>query len=364
MRGIQLFVLGAAVLLIGGQALASNARLQVIHNAADPGAAVVDVYVNGTLTLDNFAFRTATPYISVPAGVPLNIGIAGPASTSAADTLKNFRVTLVVGQRYVAVANGVISPSGFASNPDGRSIALTLFSRSGMRERALLSHLVDFTVLHGATDAPMVDVLVKGLPGLPLVNDIGYGRFSAYRSVPPARYTLDVTPANDNRTIVASFHADLSGLRGGAAVVFASGFLTPSANQGGPAFGLFAALPNGTVVELPKLGTARLQVIHNAADPAAASVDVYINGTRALDNFAFRTATPFINVDAGYPVQIGIAPGSSTSAADTIANFSVTFQPGRTYVGIANGVLSPAGFAPNPNGRSIAFTLFPKQGGV
>jgi hypothetical protein len=45
---------------------------------------------------------------------------------------------------------------------------------------------------------------------------------------------------------VATFEADLSGLAGGAAVVFASGFLTPA--EGQPGFGLYAALPNGTVV--------------------------------------------------------------------------------------------------------------------
>ena len=54
--------------------------------------------------------------------------------------------------------------------------------------------------------------------------------------------------------------------------------------------------------------TARLQVIHNAADPLAASVDVYINGNKALDNFAFRTATPFIDVPSGADLNIGIAP--------------------------------------------------------
>jgi len=40
---------------------AQTTRLQVIHNAADPAASVVDVYVNGGLAIDNFEFRKATP---------------------------------------------------------------------------------------------------------------------------------------------------------------------------------------------------------------------------------------------------------------------------------------------------------------
>ena len=50
---------------------------------------------------------------------------------------------------------------------------------------------------------------------------------------------------------------------------------------------------------------------HNAADPAASSVDVYVNGTLQLDNFAFRAATPLVDVPAGVPVNIGVAPGTS-----------------------------------------------------
>jgi len=107
---------------------------------------------------------------------------------------------------------------------------------------------------------------------------------------------------------------------------------------------------------------ARLQVIHNAADPIANEVDVYLNGTLALDNFAFRTATPFIDVPAGVEINIGIAPGTSGSVNYTIKNFPVTFENGKTYVGVANGVLDPTQFTLNPDGRSIAFTIFAKDG--
>ncbi len=45
---------------------AATARLQVIHNAADPAAEAVDIYVNGDLFLPGFAFRTASAFVDVP----------------------------------------------------------------------------------------------------------------------------------------------------------------------------------------------------------------------------------------------------------------------------------------------------------
>ncbi|MBT8386869.1 MAG: DUF4397 domain-containing protein, partial [Ignavibacteria bacterium] len=345
------------VLILTGMSslFAQTARLQVIHNAADPGAVSVDIYLNGSLLLDNFGFRDATPYIDAPAGTPINIGVAGPNSTSAADTIKNFTVTLTANETYVAIANGVLDPNSFAVNPDGRSTAFTLFIKAMARENGTSSD-VDFFVLHGSSDAPTVDVLARRVATL--VDDAAYGDITNYITVPPASYILDVTPGSENSTIVASFEADLSSLGGGAAVVFASGFLTPGNNQNGPAFGIFAALPNGDVVTFPSVQLARLQVIHNAADVAAASVDIYLDGTLLLDNFAFRDATPFIDAPAGVEINIGVAPGNSGSAGDTLKNFPVTLNNGDTYVAIANGVLDPNSYAVNPDGRSTAFTLF------
>nr|MBK9651605.1 DUF4397 domain-containing protein [Bacteroidota bacterium] len=333
----------------------SFARLQVIHNAADPAAASVDVYVNGSLLLDDFGFRTATPFVDVPAGVLLNIGVAGGNSTSVNDTLKNFQVTLANGGQYLAVANGVLNPANFAANPDGKSTAFTLFLQDMMRESAMMSTDVDFRVIHGASDAPTVDVIARNVATI--VNDAPYSAITGYISVPAANYTLDVTPAAGS-PIVATFKADLSSLAGGSAVVFASGFLNPATNQNGPAFGLFAALANGTIVTLPQTSIARLQVVHNAADPAAASVDVYVNGNLLLDNFAFRTATPYVDVPADALLNIGVAGGNSTSVNDTLKNFQVTLANGGEYLAVANGVLNPANFAANPDGKSTAFTLF------
>ena len=364
------------------------ARLQVIHNAADPATEVVDVYVNGKILLDDFKFRTATSFVDVPAEIELNIGVAPASSEDSSDIIANFPVTLANGGTYVVVANGILS-DGFAPNPDGQEIQFKLFARDNVKEKGTFSFLVDALILHGATDAPAVDILVSfdksykdnssslaasmDLPQIEtfwgykwlLANDISYGDFKGYKRLLPTKFILDITPAEDNLSIVASFKADLSGLGGGAAVVFASGFLTPDANNDGPAFGLFAALPNGAVVELPMIPMekpmARLQVIHNAADPAAKMVDVYVNGKRLLDDFKFRTATPFIDVPAEVELKIGIAPADSKGAGDIIATFPVTLADGGSYIAVANGVLGD-GFAPNPDGKNIAFTLFATDG--
>jgi hypothetical protein len=233
------------------------ARLQVVHNSAEIAAAEVDVYVNGDLFLDDFAFRTATPFVDVPAGVTLNIGIAPGNSSSAGDVIANFPVVLEADETYIAVANGVLDPSGYAPNPDGRSTAFSIFPVDGVRESSSWPFLVNLLAFHGSTDAPTVDIMVQTRYfRFRLFDDLAYGDFSSQRIVYPGHFTLEVTPGSDNGTVVAAFDADLSGLGGGAAFVFASGFLNPSANQNGAAFGLFAALPDGQVIALPAASEA------------------------------------------------------------------------------------------------------------
>ena len=361
-RLIKITMLMLAAIFSGSSANAQTAELQVIHNCADPAADSVDVYVNGNLTLDNFAFRTATGFLTLPAGVDLQVGIAPKGSMSAADTLVNYTLNLTDGQRYVAIASGVLSPANFAANPESRSTSFTLLVRDNIRSASSLSGDVDFIALHGATDAPSVDIIPQS-SATPLIAGATYSDITSYLTVPAADYRLNITPAGSNSTVVASYDVDLSSLGGGAAIVFASGFLNPAANQNGPAFGLFAALPNGTVVEFPLNTFARVQVIHNAADPAAAVVDVYANSTLLIPDFAFRTATPFIDVPAGVDITIGIAPGNSMSVSDTLPGLSTTanLTAGQSYVLVADGVTDPSSFLPNPDGRQINFGLLFKS---
>ena len=112
-------------------AQAQTARLEVIHNAADAIAAEVDVYVNGGATpfIDDFAFRTSSGFVDVPAGVDLNIGIALSTSTGPSDILFTLpAVNLTAGETYIAIANGIVSPTGYMPNSTMAPFGLDVFA--------------------------------------------------------------------------------------------------------------------------------------------------------------------------------------------------------------------------------------------
>ena len=314
------------MLCMGVTLFAQTARLQVIHNSPTP---TVDVYVNNDLLLDNFAYRTATPYIDVPAGVELNIGIALGTSVSVDDVLVNFPVTLAEGETYVAVAAGIV----------GGDPAFNLFVNDMGAETSDDPSNVGISFFHGSPDAPEVDVLANG--GV-LFDNTAFGGFAGYANVPASQYNLWVTPSEDNATIVAAYSADLSWWAGNTAVVFASGYLSGDF----PAFEPWVALSNGGTFPLPATAipdlTSKVQIIHNSPDAAAAEVDIYVGGDLLLDDFAYRAATPFVDVPVGTPVSVAIAPSTSTSVDDAIATYDLTFEAGKRYIAVANGLLGAA----------------------
>ena len=52
-----------------------------------------------------------------------------------------------------------------------------------------------------------------------------------------------------------------------------------------------SAILLGSIATSLKAQTASLQVIHNCADAAASTVDIYAGNTLLIDNLAFRNAS-------------------------------------------------------------------------
>jgi hypothetical protein len=225
-----------------------TARVQVIHNSADAAASVVDVWLNNTLLLDNFAFRTASPFVDAPAGVEFTIAIQGPDSTSPDNPIWSHNYTLEEGETYVLVANGIVSSSGYDPTP---AFDIEVYGMG--REQASNASNTDVLVFHGSTDAPTVDVYETGVGAGQIVNNLMYTDFAGYLELGTADYILEIRDETGMNT-VAAYQAPLEtlGLEGAALTVVASGFLNPANNSNGQAFGLWVALAaGGALVELP-----------------------------------------------------------------------------------------------------------------
>lgn len=329
-------------------AQSQNARLQVIHNSADAAAATVDVYADAVLLFDDVDFRNASPFINVIPGTYL-VGIAPGNSTDANDTIYAQSVTLQANDTYVAVANGIVSATGYSP---ATPFNIDIYSMG--QETSNQAGNTDVLICHGSTDAPEVKVVDVTNPlnldaSNVLVGSASYGDFAGYLELPNADYNIQVRTM-DNST-VQEYEAPLQtlGLNNGAAVVVASGFLDPSANSGGDAFGLYVALPaGGALVPLPTTATttARLQVIHNCAATDAATVDVYANDAMLLDDFEFRTATPFVDIPAGVALEIDIAGASSVDATSPLHTQTITATAGEKYIVVASGTIGSGTYTP------------------
>lgn len=209
------------------------ANVQIIHNSPYP---VVDIYVDENEALGDVPYRATTALIELPTSIV--VGIA-PANDT---VISSFPFTLETDANYVVSASGIIGNSQTPFN---------LFA-SSLEVAAVDSNHFALKVFHGATDAPAVDIYANGSM---LVENLGYSEYAGYVQVPVGDYTIDVTASGSNVS-VASFAAPLTNLGGGTGIVFASGFLSPSANDS--TFSLILTTPSGYSVELPSTPTALL----------------------------------------------------------------------------------------------------------
>jgi hypothetical protein len=323
----------------------SQARLQVIHNSADMNADTVDVWLNNNLLLDNFAFRTASPFIDAPSDIDFDVTIQPKNSTDTLNPVAKFTYNLEAGKTYVIIANGIIDQTKYSGEN-----TFNLYVYDMGREKASQMGNTDVLVFHGSTDAPTVDIYEAKQSISEVKDNLMYGEFAGYLELPTLDYSFQVR-TETGQDVVAQFSAPLAGLNlhDSALLVLASGFLNPASNNNGPEFGLFVALPTGgNLIELSteEVSTSRLQVVHNSGDALADSVDVYVNGALLLNNFAYHTATPFIDVPSGVDLNINIAPKNSNDSSEAVARFTYNLTGSKKYILVANGLLDNSSYSP------------------
>lgn len=167
-----------------------------------PDAPNVDVLVDGEQVISDLAYDEVTPYLEIQPGTyTVTITAAGDPDAVV------FEDDLWLGRAYYTIAAiGELEAETF------RPLVL----------RDAGSALV--RLVHAAPDAPAVDVYFNGSE-YPFIEDVSFGEATNYLALPAASYTLDVRPAGDPDTTVASFDVDLE--KGVAYSAYAVGYLEP-----------------------------------------------------------------------------------------------------------------------------------------
>ncbi|MCX8112850.1 MAG: DUF4397 domain-containing protein [Bacteroidia bacterium] len=362
------------------------ARLQLIHAVADlvglnsPFVVdSIDLYAGvvnnpGDTTWlaakMNFKFRQATPYLTIPPQKPVVVKVLpgdfadnqhspSPTPIFSQAPAAVIRSSLDPNTAYVGVIHGQLNLSA----PPLYGLQVDFYDNARLTSTAPSQFQV--IVYHGANDVGAVDVYLLSLTTdayEPTVNLPQYDFLPGYVPITQSDLVvLDATPSDRNTFLPQGFlvpHPASLGLLGQTGVVFASGY----ANTSDPrkAFGLHVALSNGGVVALPTEQVRRLQVVHNAADPALGQVDLHIGGVASSNPIPldFRTALPttFEVGPDGANLLIEFTPRGQSSPI--LATINLPLPPaGQNHIVFAQGVANPANFAANPDGISTAFRL-------
>lgn len=95
--------------------------------------------------------------------------------------------------------------------------------------------------------------------------------------------------------------------------------------------GLFGTLEERTVP------TANLQIIHNSPYAAAATVDVYVNDAKFLDNLSYKQSTAFLSVPDSTNLKIDIVSGTATDNKTPVFTQTVNLAKNSNTIAAAVG---------------------------
>ncbi len=286
---------------------AGNAsRLQLVHNAAGVD---LDVYVDGSLVLDDWAFRSATEFSRVDAGSHL-VAVVDAMDADDTSPLASLEFEFAAGSSNQIIVYGSADEVLFAVSEE------VLTEASG-------TDSVYVYIAHGARDlgpaiVRVLDPAVDNAELAVLADSLNYGELGSYVALPARALTLEL--AEPTGPVVPQWHSlGFEAAAGEALLVSISGAGASSAEG----LGMIGVRPGGEVLVSTAIerATASLQLIHNAVELDA---DVYLDGRLLVDDWTFQRATPYRDVAAG-PHHLEVVEASASDNANPLGTLDFDY---------------------------------------
>ncbi|GGO70859.1 DUF4397 domain-containing protein [Bowmanella pacifica] len=307
------------------QVSAGNARVQIVHGAAD--APMVDIYVtapeddlSSAQALATLSFKEHTAQTEVSAGdYRVRVTPAGSQDV----VFDSGTLTLPEGLDAMVTATDNV---GAGASP----VTLLLSTAEGSSMVWDANAGAHVRVVHGVADAPAVDILLNNAstPAAPSLDGVAFLQQSGYLPLAEGDYLVDVVADADNSVVVID-DAVLTLQQGAIYTAMAH-------NQ-------LANIALGVLLDTPRpLATAaKVRIVH--ASPSAGNVDIYVTGSEDITN----TDAAFSDIPYGSPELINtgyvelpegryyvtVTPTGSKQAA--IGPIALDLMPGRVFTAVA-----------------------------
>jgi signal transduction histidine kinase/DNA-binding response OmpR family regulator len=302
-------------------ATAQTARVQFIHASPYAEAASIDVYRDGDLWLTQLSHSHATPFEDWPAGRSVQLSFSFPGTDDRSSFFFSKALSFRADEKYIVVLAG--DPLRRSGEP-----AADLFV---MPDALEASQVPSFPAVAGFRAIPDGGSVAQYWRGndrdwdgpLPWYQNQSFGVFDSYHPGPGVRLELEARAIDDfngpspypinlvneemsrrygveGGPFMGSYILDFSDKLDLAFINISAGFYRPR-RPGDAPYNVYMILADGSTVS-GSLNRTRLQFINDSPYPEAASVDVYINDIRVLDDLKFQEASPFIDLPSGLTV--------------------------------------------------------------
>lgn len=304
----RLRAVSCAVVLTLAPALASaTSEVRVVH--LSPDAPAVDVWINGSLALNNVAFGQESGFLPLP-GEATQFQVTPTGQTS--PIVIDATLTLQSGVAYTIAATGLLGSN------DLSPVVLT-------DDRGSDGATSKVRFFHASPDAPAVDVAVAN--GGPVVfGDVEFREDSGYTPLAAGDYELEVRLAGTSTVVLPL-----------GVVSLRAGF-----NYEAVAIGLVGDNTLGAqILVTAQPSKAEVRVAH--LSPDAPNVDVWVDGAVALSDVPYQAISSYLALDAGtYNVQV--TPAGATTPV--VIDADLTLAGGTSYTVAATGLLGASDLQP------------------